>query len=171
MQLTICGHLRAVYLLSQNPNQDVIFISGPDNPYGIDGSEKIQGLAKDYCELLFHDISYPIGNLTPPARSHIEQALEFAKNRMNLIVACQAGISRSSATAFVIKAAEVGSTEALNILDPKIHMPNRIVIQHGSKILGDPDMVDIMDAWKNKSDECQINSKWEDWNCDKSIVS
>ena len=93
--------------------------------------------------------------MDPPKRHHVQKALDFAKGRDKLIVACQAGISRSSATAYVIQAAEVGPLEALKVLNPKIHSPNLVVVKHGADILNELDMIDLISTWKNKSEEAQ----------------
>lgn len=156
MDITICGHKRAVELLREAPNElDIIFISSPDNPYAVTNSHKIPALAREICEILFYDVSHSIAHMDPPEQHHVEKALEFAKGRDKLIVACQAGISRSSATAYLIKAAEVGPEEALKILNPHVHHPNGAVIRHGAKILGLPQIVEMIYTWKNKADEIQ----------------
>lgn len=156
MNITICGHRQAVRLLEENPGQlDVIFISSPDDPYSIQGSHKIPELAKEICEILFHDISMPRGKMIPPTREHVQKALHFAKGRDKLIVACQAGISRSSAIAYVIQSAAVGIFDALNILNAKVHHPNSLIVVYGANILGEPEMVDVIDKWKNMADEQQ----------------
>ncbi len=162
MNITICGHAKAVKILELSPNQlDVIFISNPDDKYGVSTSEKIPLLTKEFCCLLFHDISFDRGSLTPPNQTDIEKALDFAKGRNDLIVTCQAGISRSSATAYVIQAAELGAIDALNVLDLNIHFPNDLIIEHGSKILNNPELIDAMKKWKNKAEQFQIQDQIE----------
>ena len=156
MDITICGHRRAAEILSESPNQlDIIFITSPDAPFAVAGADSIPGLAREICEIRFHDVSQQIAHLNPPDRHHVQKALDFAKGRDKLIVACQAGISRSSATAYVIQASEVGSKEALKILDPAVHNPNAAVIRHGSVILDDPEMIWIVNEWKSKAEEAQ----------------
>ena len=161
MDITICGHRKAVKILEAFPNQlDVVFISSPDTEYAIESSEKIPVLAKETCRLLFHDISSPRGSMVPPSQSDIEKALAFAKGRNKLIVTCQAGVSRSSAIAYLIQAAEVGMNDALNILDPEIHQPNSLIVFLGSKILKNPDLVELINNWKNAANEYQSEQEW-----------
>jgi predicted protein tyrosine phosphatase len=161
VDITICGHRKAVDLLEASPNQlDIVFISSPDAPYAVESSHKIPKLAKEVCHLLFHDISFPRGKMTPPSREDVQKALDFAKGRDKLIVACQAGISRSSATAYLIQSMEVGMVEALKVLNPQIHHPNSLIVAHGANILGEPDMVDLINKWKNKADESQWGQEW-----------
>jgi predicted protein tyrosine phosphatase len=102
-------------------------------------------------QLAFHDTSVPRKGLLEVQPTQIEQALAFAKDKTELIVACQAGISRSSAIAYAIKTKEVGAITALEILDPYVHQPNGLVVKLASKILNQPDMVDLINIWKNKA--------------------
>lgn len=161
MEVTICGHRRAVEILEASPNQlDIIFISSPDGRFSVTNSFRIPELARECCEILYHDVTQSIAHMDPPKRYHVQKALDFAKGRDKLIVACQAGISRSSATAYVVQAATVGLVEALKVLDPKIHSPNLAVVKHGADILNEPDMMDIISQWKNKSEEDQWDAPY-----------
>ena len=136
---------------------DKLFISSPGSKFNVRNSEKIPELARECCEILYDDISFPRGNMEPPRREHVQKALDFAKGRDNLIVACQMGVSRSSATAYLIKASIFGANEALDLLNPHVHNPNSLVIAHGANILGMPEMIQIIEVWKSKSEEAQ----WE----------
>lgn len=152
MNITICGHRKAARILADKPGHyDVIMISSPDSFFGVEGSDTIIKNAKSYKLLAFHDISVVREGMHPPEQHHIEEALEFAKDKEELIVCCQAGISRSSATAYVIKAREVGEFEALAILDPHVHHPNGMIVKLGSQILKKPDMVEFVHIWNNKA--------------------
>lgn len=154
MEIKIMGHRSAAEFLRVNPKLwDVIFISDPDNKYGISGSYEIAGFAKECCEILFFDVPSPIGGMTPPEREHVQKAIDFAKGRDRLLVCCMMGQSRSSATAYVLKAAEVGPIKALEILNPHVHMPNSVVVRHGSEILGEPHMIDLIRRWKEAAEE------------------
>lgn len=156
MAIKILGHARAVKFLEQNPDQfDVIFISDPRSSYAIKGSEKITKLAKEVCSLFFYDlISAGKETFPGPSQEDIEKALAFAKGRENLLVSCQAGISRSSATAYVIKAAETNPIDALDILDKSMHIPNDFIIYHGSNILN-LNLTDVINKWKKKTEQIQ----------------
>ncbi len=86
--------------------------------------------------------------------------MDFAKGKDELIVSCQMGVSRSSATAYIIAAAALGPDEAFKVLDKTIHSPNGMVIRHGADILGDPDIVSKMNTWKYQADEEQLDAAW-----------
>lgn len=152
MQVIVAKHSRALEILEAEPNQiDVIFISSPNEPYSIEGSSNIKDLAKECLVLLFNDVTISRKEMSPPQKEDIQKALEFAKGRKKVLVSCQAGISRSSSIAYLIAAQEVGITEAFNVLDP-VHIPNKLIIAHGAAILNEPNMVELMDCWKNKND-------------------
>lgn len=163
MNITICGHRRAAQILAQKPGQiDVIMISSPDSFFGVEGSNTILNNAKSYKLLAFHDISIMREGLIPPEEKHVKEALEFAKDKDELIVCCQAGISRSSAIAYVLKTTEVGEFEALAILDPMVHHPNGMIVKLGSQILNKSDMVEYIHIWNNKAIALQCeNPNWD----------
>lgn len=155
MDIIICGHSMAIQkLMAKAKEYDVIFISNPDeSKFDILGSERIPELSREYCELLFEDVIFSRGTVQGPELCHIKKALEFSKNRRKLLVTCQAGISRSSAIAYLIKSVEVGSKQALNLLNSKIHYPNELVIRYGADLLKDENMVELIKNWKLIADK------------------
>lgn len=155
MKIQIMGHRRLAALLagSKEKKHDVIMISSPDDFFAIPGSNTIPQLARNCLQLAFHDISVMREGYVPPNEDHVKQALDFAKGKDELIVACQAGISRSSAIAYVLKVAEVGAIDALEVLDPDVHQPNLLVVKAGAKVLNRPDMVELALIWHNKAIE------------------
>lgn len=160
MEIKILGHRKALIFLQEHPKEyDVLFVSSPDSKFAIPNSHLIQNLAKEYCEVLFHDVTQAIGLLEPAQPHHIQKAIEFGRNKEKLLVCCQAGVSRSSALAYSIKTTEVGPKEALSILDQQIHMPNGLIIKYASNILNQPDMVDIVDTWKFTADQIQMETE------------
>jgi len=64
-----------------------------------------QGIASDrHLFLGFNDIVSPIDGLTPPSENHVERLLEFVNDwdrAAPLIIHCWAGISRSTAGAYI----------------------------------------------------------------------
>jgi predicted protein tyrosine phosphatase len=71
--------------------------------------ERPQTVAEtDHLLLSMHDIVDEQPDLVPPARAHVEKLLEFASSwdrSKPLVVHCFAGISRSTAAAYIIAAA------------------------------------------------------------------
>jgi predicted protein tyrosine phosphatase len=89
--------------------------------------------------VLMHDLQVgePTGGMVLPKREHIEPILSFAREKEHIVVHCTAGVSRSSAVAFLIECQRTGSSsEAVKVLNPKIHFPNTTIISIGEMILG-----------------------------------
>ena len=86
-----------------------------------------------------------------PQREHLEAVLEYAEGKSPLLVHCAAGISRSSAVAYVIACNRVSPQEALGVLSPKLHWPNDRIVRLGADLLGNPEMVSAMTAWRENA--------------------
>jgi hypothetical protein len=156
MDIKICGHRRALKLLKETPNERyILMLSGPDNFFGVEGSEQIPEFAKECLQIAFHDIDFPRPGYQPPTKEDVEKAISWAKEKRHhgvkeLIVACQLGISRSSAMAYIIKCS-----------------PNMIIVRHGADILQNPDICGIMLDWKYNAEETRT-SFVDDWASDNS---
>jgi predicted protein tyrosine phosphatase len=149
MNIIITGHQRAAIRLREQPGQyDFLFITSPRMPFEWLGSEQVLEHARSSLMLQFDDIDSPMSDLTEPQRHHVESALSWAPDKSNLLIACQAGISRSSATAVVVRASRMSVPEALEILDPGVHHPNQLIIQLGEAILDKPGLADAVSEWK-----------------------
>lgn len=165
MEITICGHRRAAALLKETPHQlDILMLSSPDSFFGVQDSQLIPLLAKECKQIAFHDIDFPRPGYEPPRREQIEEAISWAKGRQRIIVACQAGISRSSAMAYVIQCTETDPKTALNVLDDDKHSPNMTIVRHGADVLGKPEMTEIVLSWKYRSEE-----NMHEWNLDDGL--
>ena len=68
--------------------------------------ETPSGVAPDrHLRLGVHDVSAPFEHMTPPEADHVRKILEFGRGWSEadpILVHCWAGISRSTATAFVL---------------------------------------------------------------------
>ena len=105
---------------------------------------------KDAINPVFFDTE---GDRVPgfPTMKDIKEILEWALDRdtENLLVACRAGISRSSATAFLIERMKKGPEEAIKVLDINKHTPNRLIIKHGAALLSEPKIRDEIEQYYN----------------------
>jgi predicted protein tyrosine phosphatase len=139
---------------------DVIVINGPEDVV----PDYVHELGREHLHLQFDDVIYDYGHMVKPERHHVEKALEWAKGRENIVVACAAGISRSSATALAIVVQEHGILDAFSILHPELHEPNKRIVYLASKILGKPELWDEFVKWKEKhhNDSCASFKKWFD---------
>jgi predicted protein tyrosine phosphatase len=85
-----------------------------------------------------------------PTLEHIEKALEWSKGRDKLISCCHAGVSRSSAMAYLLACRECGPGTVLSVLRPHKHWPNRLIVHLGSQILNDPLIWQTFVEWQKK---------------------
>lgn len=112
------------------------------NPWSI--PETPAGVAPDnHLKLAINDINEPRRDLIHPDPHHIEQLIAFAKrwNHDGPIVAhCLAGISRSSASAFIIACALSGRANEMDIARrmrsaSKTAQPNQLMVRHADDLL------------------------------------
>jgi predicted protein tyrosine phosphatase len=107
--------------------------------------ERPQGIAEtDHLLLSMHDIVDEQPDMVPPGRAHVESLLEFAQGwdrSKPLVVHCFAGISRSTAAAYVIAAAlapgrdEAELAQALRQASPSA-TPNARLVAIADGLLG-----------------------------------
>lgn len=124
---------------------NVVFITEP-------GSQVISSVplyCKDYMPVWFHDVCFPIGNYNPPTKEDVEKILAWSELRSEpFVIACAAGVSRSSATAYLIAYQKTKSIdEALAILNPDRHNPNALIVKYGSDILNNPELYERYLNW------------------------
>lgn len=110
-------------------------------------------LPEQHLFLGFNDIVSPVAGLTPPAEAHVDQLLSFVRGwdrRTPLVVHCWAGISRSTAGAYITACAlnpercERDTARQLRQRSPSA-TPNGRLIAMADKILGrDGRMIDAI---------------------------
>jgi predicted protein tyrosine phosphatase len=127
--------------------------------------DKVAGLCLSMLVLRFNDLDdVRLSHLSTadlakhglhyPERGHIEAALDYAKDKQELLIHCAAGVSRSSAVAYLIACSRVGTMEALKVLDSLFHWPNNRVVRLGAEIMGDSEIEQTIKKWK---DDYQLN--------------
>lgn len=98
----------------------------------------------NHLALSMNDIVKERDGLMPPARQHVEALLDFVHawdRSAPLVISCFAGISRSTAAAYVCAAAlspgrdEAELALALRRLSPSA-TPNLLLVRHGDAVLG-----------------------------------
>ena len=126
---------------------NVVFITEPGNQV----ISSVPLYCKDYIPVWFHDVCFPIGSYAAPKKEDIEQILAWSELRNEpFVVACAAGVSRSSATALLITYQKTKSIdEALAILNPDRHNPNALIVKMGSEILNCPELYTRYSEWMN----------------------
>lgn len=135
---------------------DCVVIFEPDKPNDRLVHE-ILPQCRDYIAVAFHDIEWPRQGYTEPQEEHVSAILDWAKERDgDLHVACRAGISRSSAIAYLIACTRMSPEEAVKILTPGVHEPNQLVLKIGRKILGEHIVPPIRTYLENAVGHCHM---------------
>jgi predicted protein tyrosine phosphatase len=100
--------------------------------------------AKNHLVLSMDDITTPIDGYTPPSEEHVTRLLEFVARwdrKTPLVMHCLAGISRSTAGAFVAacalnpKRSEAAIAQAMREASPSA-MPNIMLVTLADRMLG-----------------------------------
>lgn len=143
--ITILSRSDAVKAISKDPNRPIIAIGETNS----DAVEAITSIAKNCLCLRFDDITtaHPAYDKRRATKEQIEEAINWGKNKKDLIVACRAGISRSSAIAYLIECVITNPENAIKNLDYLKHQPNLHIINLGSRTLKNESIENTFDEW------------------------
>jgi|SaaInlV_100m_DNA_2_1039680.scaffolds.fasta_scaffold17815_3 predicted protein tyrosine phosphatase len=139
MNIQIFSARMAAKELKSSPNKwHVVSIRGIRHTPTVHPLDFVEDSPKDMIIVRFDDISWstdPSLGYSPPKREDVEKIFNWVdeKEPENLMVHCWAGISRSSAIAFLLSCKYEQDTKAL--LNPDRHKPNVIVMDYGLDIL------------------------------------
>lgn len=145
------SHAKAYEAIKEKPKHyNVIFISNPDDPFYRTELKALLYEAKKSLMALFYDYEFERDEhgTAGPTKAEVQSIIDFAKDKDDIICCCHAGISRSSATAYVIGCIKGEPKEALKVLTWERHTPNALIVKHAAEILGKPEMVEVMEQWK-----------------------
>jgi predicted protein tyrosine phosphatase len=148
-RVTICGHATnekspAFKLLSANPGHwSVVFVNNPTEPL----PNWIPKLSKDYLHLQFDDIVFENKRLKMPDIDDVLDALEWTKDRGDVLFTCHAGVSRSAALAYVCACQDYYPEDAIKLLKPGVHNPNQKIVQFGVEALKDKKLLEVFKEW------------------------
>jgi predicted protein tyrosine phosphatase len=151
-RVSICGHgtnqnSPAFKFLKASPNEwSVVFINNPTEPM----PAWVKKLAKDTLHLQFDDIVFPSKNLKMPDIDDVLDALEWTKDREDVLFTCHAGASRSSAMAYVCACQDFYPQDAIQLLKPGVHTPNQKIIQLGVDALRDKNLFEVFKMWTDQ---------------------
>jgi len=108
-----------------------------------------QMLSLHFSDLNDSELNYYLNkNIIIPKKIHMKKILKFTDNDEPVIVHCFAGIARSSASAYLIACQRTNDpNEAIKVLDPKLHYPNKYLIKLGAEILNNPYIVECFEKW------------------------
>ncbi len=133
----------AISFISQNPNHPLIAIGESSS----NAVKELTSIAKNCLCLIFDDIEFNHLSRQMVSEEHIKEALNWATDKPDIVVACRAGISRSSALAYLIECTRKSPDKALGVLNLNEHQPNRLVVKTGSELLKNPEISDQYDKW------------------------
>ena len=138
-----------IYVCSLARIADTVSESGADRLLSLlaAGTEVVRPtsiLAENHLHLSMHDIADAQEGMTPPGEDHVRDILDFAgrwDRRKPMVVHCYAGISRSTASAYIIAAAlaphrdEFELARRLRDLSPSA-TPNQRLVALADRMLG-----------------------------------
>ncbi len=153
MKLYILSRLAGSHFVKDHPETPIIIIK--ETTTSLNKVEKLTR-AIDHLVLSFDDIEVPYGIYLPASIEDITEGLKWAENKEEIAIACAAGISRSSAMAYIIACSRMNPDEALKYLNKEIHSPNQWMVKLGSQILNNPEILLIFLDWSYT----QINSEF-----------
>lgn len=159
LEIRIGSYLAASFLLEREPNQWhalVILDSGKA------ATDFVETHARSHLYLRFDDVEEPRANKQSPTRAMIELGLNFATGKDKLLVSCRAGQGRSVALAYVIGCREHGPAEAIKLLDPTRHRPNRLVVTIGDAISETVEMLDPFDDWRRRHSHIRLSDYYDE---------
>lgn len=135
-------------LAHNNPGKyNIISIIEPD----IKVPREVKEFAKDYLVLSFYDIEYAREDgFQGPTKEHVAKALSWAENKDDLVVACAAGISRSSAIAYLIQCTREPHPKLATGVWRSNHYPNGLIVKLGAELLEDKRILDEYHNWLNR---------------------
>jgi predicted protein tyrosine phosphatase len=104
-------------------------------------------LAKEHLHLQFDDIVFENKRLKMPDIDDVLDALEWTKEKEDVLFTCHAGASRSAAMAYVCACQDFYPEDAIQLLKPGVHVPNQKIVQFGVEALKDKNILETFKVW------------------------
>lgn len=159
MEIRTGSYAAASLLLEREPNQwHTIVVLDSDKQV----TDFVERHARSHLVLRFDDIEEPRANRRAPSEALIEQGLNFARGKDKLLVSCRAGQGRSVALAYVIGCREHGVQNALQLLNPTRHRPNRLVVTIGDVLLETLDVLGQFDEWRRRHSHVRLSDYYDE---------
>ncbi len=114
-------------------------------------SAAVFGNDGETIRLPMDDVSRDECDWKAPRVEQVQWALRWQDGRKRLLVCCHMGISRSSAMAVVIATHRYGVDEAMRLLDPTVHSPNREIIRLGSYLIDEPRLIEAVKKFRERA--------------------
>lgn len=158
----VLSRLSLIDAVRRHPGElTCVIILEPDAPCGMVVREmsrttvsQLERLPKDRIISKFWDVDDPTRK-DSPSEFEIRRILDWAKDKEIDIVACHAGISRSSAVAILIECQKTFIGRPVTVkeaieglgLNKDQHHPNPLILELGAKILNRPEIPDVVKYW------------------------
>ena len=139
MTIWVTSRTHAANYARQHGARRVVSLLAPGDAFPV-----VDGLGDDqHLKLSFDDIDEPMAGLKPPEEDDVVRLIEFVKDwdrNDPLLIHCWAGISRSSASAFITACLHNPGIDERNIANAirrasRTAKPNRRIIQMADRIL------------------------------------
>jgi predicted protein tyrosine phosphatase len=158
-EIAFAGYVAASYKLEREPKQWHVIVLLDS---GKQATDFVEQQALSNLVLRFDDVEEPRPNMLAPTRTQIAQALNFARGKVKLLVSCRAGRGRSAALAFLIACQAHGTDEALKLLDPTRHRPNRLVVSLGDTLLTAGTALRAFDGWRERHAHVNLSDYYDE---------
>jgi len=99
MPIIVCPLSRAPDIARERKPSRAVSLLDPETPF-----PQLGGLVDHHLRLEVHDVETDADDVDPPNASHIDEILRFVRGwdrNAPILIHCYAGISRSTATAFI----------------------------------------------------------------------
>lgn len=159
MQIVIRSYLAGSFLLEQEHKVcDAVVILDS----GLSHTGFIAGHARRHIYLQFDDVDAAVGGKRVPTLDDVRAACEFAPDSENMLVCRRVGQSHSAAIGFVIGCQRFGPKTACDLLNPKQHIPNSLVIDLGTRLLDNPPVHQAFVKWQTTNKDVKLSDYYHE---------
>ena len=146
MNIMICSAKEAAHQLRAKPHHwHVVSLRCFEDRIEFEKVSQLAHLAKTMIVRRFDDIWVEEEGKVLPTKEDVETIIRHVQEiyPSNLIVHCYAGVSRSTAIAYLLACLEKEPDDAIKMLNPMIHYPNELIVKLGSEILNNPRILEV----------------------------
>ena len=154
--IKILSAIDCAKLLLISDLKDYYIISIRDNVSQLEDIYKTLDNNVDLCKAMytavFLDTNNPFTN-GAPSYINVKNILDWTKDKCkeNIVVHCSMGISRSSAIAYLINYQRMKkANDAIELLNPNCHAPNKLICRHGVTYFGNTEIFDKVSLFYTK---------------------
>ena len=153
MEIAIRSYVAGSHLLESDARPwDAIVILDSN----IRESKFVENNTRNCLILRFDDVITAAQGKRPPTVDDVGSAIQFGNDCERLMVCCRAGQSRSVATAFSIAYHNLGADAAFDLLNPKRHSPNSLIIDLASTLIDDPMFATAFHNWQTSNSHIKL---------------